>query len=530
MPIRGQMQFNRDLKAVGAFVARHRYRFIDFTSVAVATILVLYAGMTFDIFANAPNHKPAADTLEFDELLATVVILFLGLLWAIRRMLRERRETARRAAAEREIRILAFHDPLTDLPNRRQFDEALKAAVAAPPRAGASHGVLLLDLNRFKRINDVYGHPTGDEVLVHVATRLIRAVRDGDLVARLGGDEFAVLATHLPSPETATGLALRIIEGLRNTITTHSGEHLVGAAIGIALAPQDGNSPAELLRKADIALYRAKEQNASAMRFFEPAMDAQVRERDRLERDLRKAINASEILSLYQPLIDLKSGQVRAFEVMARWTHSEMGEIAPERFISIAEDSGLISKLSDTLLTKACGDARQWRSEVELAFRVSPVLLRDPALPQRILEILRTTDFPPYRLELGITESALVRDLDAAQRIFGGLREAGVRIALDDFGTGYTSLYHLRNFKLDKIKIDRTFVEAMARDPESDTIVRALVGLGSGLGLEVTAEGVDSEEQRQMLITHGCNQAQGAFYGGAVSAANALALMGRYNV
>jgi diguanylate cyclase (GGDEF)-like protein len=520
------MQLNQDLRAFGVFVTRHRYRFIDFSLVILGTVLVLYVGLTIDIFANAPNHTPAADTLEFDELLGAIVVLFLGMVWAIRRMQREHRETSRRAAVEREMRILAFHDPLTDLPNRRQFDEALKAALAAPPRAGASHGVLLLDLNGFKRINDVFGHPTGDEVLIHIAARLVRAVRNGDLVARLGGDEFAVLATHLTSPETATGLAFRIIEGLRSAITTRSTDHIVGAAIGIALAPQDGSSPAELLRKADIALYRAKEQSTSAMRFFEPAMDAQVRERDRLERDLRKSIEADEIFSVYQPLIDLKSGQVRAFEAIARWNHWELGEIAPERFISIAEDSGLISDLWDMLLAKACGDARQWHSEVELAFSVSPTLLRDPTLPQRILEILRTIDFPPHRLELGITESALVRDLDAAQRILGGLREAGIRIALDDFGTGYSSLYHLRNFKLDKIKIDRSFVEAMARDPESDTIVRALVGLGSGLGLEVTADGVDSEEQRQLLITHGCDQAQGAYYGGAISAASALALVG----
>ncbi len=206
-----------------------------------------------------------------------------------------------------------------------------------------------------------------------------------------------------------------------------------------------------------------------------------------------------------------------------------MGEIAPERFISIAEDNGLIARLSDMLLTKACNDARQWRSEVELAFSISPVLLRDPGLPQRVLEILKHINFPPRQLELGITESALVRDLDAAQRILGSLREAGIRIALNDFGTGYSSLYHLRNFKLDKIKIDRTFVEAMARDPESDTIVRALVGLGSGLGLEVTAEGVASEEQCQLLITHGCDQAQGTYYGGAVSGLNALVLMGHRN-
>ncbi len=353
-------------------MVRHKYRFIDLTVVAIGVLLVLYAGLTLDIFANAPNHTPAADTLEFDELLAAIVVLFIGMLWAVRRMLRERREAAQKSAVEREIRILAFHDPLTDLPNRRQFDDALKAAAGAPPRAGASHGVLMMDLNGFKRINDVFGHGSGDEVLIHVAARISKAVREGDMVARLGGDEFAVLATHLPSSETATSLGLRIIEGLRTPISTSTGQHVIGAAIGIALTPQDGSSPAELLRKADIALYRAKEHGTSAMRFFEPEMDARVRERHHLESELRKAIEADEIHLAYQPLMDLKSGKVRAFEALARWTHSEMGEVATDRFISIAEDSGLVAALTDQLLAPACKDASTWSPNIYLNFNISP--------------------------------------------------------------------------------------------------------------------------------------------------------------
>jgi diguanylate cyclase (GGDEF)-like protein len=506
-------------------VIRHKFRFLDFTVVAIATLAVLYAGLTFDIFANAPNHTPQKETLEFDELMGVVVTLFAGLLWAIRRMRRERRETAQRAAVEREIRTLAFQDPLTNLPNRRQFDDAVKAAIAAPPKAGGSHALLMLDMNGFKRINDVFGHATGDEVLIHVGSRLSQAVREGDLVARLGGDEFAILATHVPSAETATGLALRIIEGFKTAIKTTSGDHTVGAAIGIALSPQDGGEPGELLRKADIALYRAKEQTTSAMRFFEAEMDARVRERDELERGLRAAIEADEIRGFYQPQIDLKNGEIRAFEVLARWAHPQLGEIPPDRFISIAEDSGLIARLTDSLLRQSCCDAREWRPEIELSFNISPLLLHDPGLAQRILDILAATGFAPHRLELEITESALVRDLEAAQKVFGRLREAGVQIALDDFGTGYSSLYHLRNFKLDKIKIDRSFVEAMSRDRESDAIVRALVGLGAGLGLEVIAEGVENETQRHLLMEHGCNQAQGFYYGRALSAADAATLL-----
>ena len=515
------------VRAAGAFAIRHKYRFFDLTAVIIGASLVLYLGMTVDIFANAPNHTPAADTLEFDELLGALVVLFIGMLWAIRRLFRERREAANKSAVEREIRILAFHDPLTDLPNRRQFDDALKAAALAPPRAGASHGILMLDLNGFKRINDVFGHAAGDEVLIHVGRQISKAVREGDLVARLGGDEFAVLATHLPSEETATSLALRIMANLEDALSTSSGNHTVGAAIGIALTPQDGSSPAELMRKADIALYRAKEQGTSSMRFFEPEMDARVRERDQLERELRKAVEAGDVRSVYQPLMDLKTGSIRAFEALARWTHPELGEIAPERFVSIAEDSGLIGLLTDRLLLLACEDAIHWPSHIDLVFSISPLLLRDPALPTRILTTLELAGLSANRLELEITESALVRDLGSAQAVLGKLRDVGIRIALDDFGTGYSSLYHLRNFKLDTIKIDRSFVETMATNPDSDAIVRALIGLGAGLGLEVIAEGVENEQQRRMLIDHGCDQAQGFYYGSAISGDEAMSLIGR---
>jgi diguanylate cyclase (GGDEF)-like protein len=517
--------FSQRLRAIGSFVFRHKFRFVDLLIVAAATLFVLYLGLKFDIFANTPGQTPAAETLEFDELIAMVAVLLAGLLWAVRRLLRERREIARRTAAEHEIRTLAFHDALTGLPNRRQFNDALKAATAAPPRSGASHGVLMLDLNGFKRINDVFGHAAGDELLIHVGARISKAVREGDMVARLGGDEFAVLATHLSGPEAATSLALRIIEELEPAILAAGGQHVIGAAIGIALAPQDGSSPTELLRKADIALYRAKAQGSSAMRFFEPQMDAHVRERDRLERALRAAIEAGEVLAFYQPLVDLKSGKVRAFEALARWTHPQLGEIDAERFISIAEDTGQIARLTDVLLKRACSDATGWPPEIVLAFNISPVLLRDSGLARRVTECLESAGLPAARLELEITESALVQDLDGAQTALGELRETGVRIALDDFGTGYSSLYHLRNFKMDTIKIDRSFVESMATNRDSDTIVRALVGLGSGLGLEVIAEGVENEQQRRMLIEHGCDQAQGFFYGGAVSAAAALSLL-----
>ena len=516
----------RTLRNVGSFMKRHRFRLIDLFAVIAATLLVVYIGTTTNIFSDTPGRSQRAQTLELDELLLACGVLVIGLFWAFGRLLRERREMKRRSAAEREIRTLAFHDALTGLPNRRQFDDAIKAAANSPPGADASHAVLLLDLNGFKKVNDVFGHAVGDEVLIYVGARLSRAVRAGDMVARLGGDEFAVLATHIGGPDAATGLALRIIEELNPPIHAGGRDHAIATAIGIALTPEDGADPAELLRKADIALYRAKGQGRSALQFFEAEMDAHVRERDHIERELRSAIKAGAITPFYQPLVSLKTGRIQEFEALARWSHPDLGEVSPTRFIPIAEDCGLIAPLTDVLFTRACSDAAAWPADVQLAFNVSPVLLRDPGFGLRIISTLGRSGLDPRRLELEITESALVRDLDVVKVALGALREAGVRIALDDFGTGYSSLYHLRNFKLDKIKIDRSFVDAMTTDKDSAAIVQALIGLGAGLGLEVTAEGIETEAQRQLLSDQGCEQGQGFFYSEAVNSDGALALLG----
>ncbi|KQY32993.1 hypothetical protein ASD21_22165 [Caulobacter sp. Root1455] len=460
--------------------------------------------------------------LELDETLALTSVA-LGL-FSFSRLRAQRRETLLRRAAEAEARALALEDPLTGLPNRRQFDAALKAALGAPPSANAAHAVMMLDLNGFKKINDVHGHPVGDEALIQAANRLRRSVREGDLVARIGGDEFAIIAQHLNGPEAATNIALRIIESFAQPVMAGGREHRLGTGIGIALSPQDSDDPVALTRQADVALYLAKKQGVSALCFFEPEMDRRVREHDRLERDLRLAIGTPDIRPHYQPLIDLKTGRLLGFEALARWRHPELGEIEPSRFIPIAEHAGLIGDLTDSLLQSACCDAVTWPSG-KLAFNLSPRELADATLGARILDILQSTGLPPHRLELEITESALVGDLEAAQRILGGLRQSGVRIALDDFGTGYSSLYHLRNFKLDTIKIDRSFIGAMASDQDSAAIVRALIGLGAGLGLTVIAEGVEDLEQHVWLQQEGCEQAQGFLFGHAVSALEAQELV-----
>jgi diguanylate cyclase (GGDEF)-like protein len=423
------------------------------------------------------------------------------------------------------MRKLAFQDPLTGLANRRQFDEEVAKALAAPPGADRMHAVLLLDLNGFKAVNDLFGHPTGDAVLREIALRLTAAVgANGESVARFGDGEFGILATHIRSAEEASGLALRVIEALRLPIHTEKGVHTVGTGIGIALFPRDGNSAEEIIRRADVALCRSKAELGSNLCFFDEHMDVQIYERAMLEQELLLATDRGLIEPHYQPLFDLKTGAIAGFEALARWHHPSLGEVPPERFIPIAEDCGLIHQLSKHLLTTACRDARQWPDQTTLSVNVSPVQLRDSTFGLHVLAILGETGFPPHRLEIEITEAALVRDLQSAKAALESLRAAGVRIALDDFGTGYSSLYHLRNFKVDRLKIDRSFVDSMDRESESAAIVRALIGLGRGLGVQVTAEGIENATQREALKGAGCDLGQGFVCSRAIPAAEVKAL------
>ncbi|WP_277980199.1 putative bifunctional diguanylate cyclase/phosphodiesterase [Sphingomonas phyllosphaerae] len=497
-----------------AAVMRHRLKLLDGSVLVVVMTLIAFYCLEVDVFEHEGDGQPNITTNEA----LLIAALFCGglVVFALRRLSEAKRETARRIVAEQEARNLALHDALTGLPNRRAFDEALKVAVASPPKVGSSHILLMMDLNGFKRINDVYGHGVGDEVLLHVGGRLTRMIRGGDMVARLGGDEFAILATHAAGVEAATGLAQRVMDALEAPVNAGGTEHRVGVAIGISLTPQDGLEPAELRNKADKALYRAKEEKhrtPSAARFFEEGMDAQARERDALERELRVAIFNRSVQPFYQPLVSLDGGRIIGFEALARWTSPSLGEIRPERFIAVAEDTGLINDLTRLLLEQACRDAVTWPAHVTLSFNVSGIVLQDPLFGVAVFKILTDAKLLPQRLELEITESALVRDLDAAVRALDQLRGMGVRIALDDFGTGYSSLYHLRVFKPDKIKIDRSFVDDIERDAGSAAIVRGLIGLGSGLGAQITAEGVETQAQRNLLWAHGCDQGQGFLFG-----------------
>jgi diguanylate cyclase (GGDEF)-like protein len=478
-----------------------------------------------DVFANDTKVTRRQETIELDEMLVLTTLTMAGLLfYAWRRAAEHKRENRLRIAAEREVLSLAMQDPLTGLPNRRQFDEALKAGLTMIPAAPEAHAVLLLDLNGFKKINDIHGHPVGDQVLVHVGARLLRAVRDGDLVARLGGDEFAVLARNVAGAEGATSVALRIIESLSSPITVGGVRHSVGTAIGVALSPHDGQVAEELLRKADVALYRAKAERKSAVRFFETAMDARLQERDELERALRDGVEQDAFVLRFQPT-GVNGTRVAGFEALPRWLHPTLGELKPDRFQPIAEEAGLLSALTERLLRAACAAAATWPATVRLSFNLPGALLVEPVFGLRIVAALADTGLAPNRLALEIDEGALIREAEAAQALLTPLRSAGVAIIADHFGTGYSDLQNLHRLKLDGVKIDRSFVAAMTHDRKAAVMVRALIGIGQGLDLDVTADGVDSHAQRAALAAEGCDQGQGPLYGGPLDMAAALALV-----
>ena len=396
---------------------RHRLAIRDLSIIAVGALAALYFVYAVDVFANEGSVGPKVNVIELDEALLVGGLVTLGLLgFAVKQYVSQKREVARRIAAEQYARELAYQDGLTGLPNRRQFEEALAIAVGSPPRASAAHAVYFLDLNGFKRINDVHGHGVGDEVLIVVAQRLLSAMRDGDMVARFGGDEFAILATHLAGPETATNVAMRVMESLESPISAGGAIHGVGLGIGIALVPSDATTSEEAMRKADIALYRAKdEKSKSASRFFDADMDARTQERDLIERDLPGAINKGDVRPYYQPLIDLQTKHIVGFEALARWRHPTLGEVSPERFIPVAESCGLIAELTDHLLRQAARDATRWPDSLTLAFNISPSQLKERTLGLRILTILAEAGLSPRRLEIELTESALMRDLAGAQ-------------------------------------------------------------------------------------------------------------------
>ena len=427
-------------------------------------------------------------------------------------------------AAYRLSESLARHDALTGLPNRRMFAEMLDKAVSRGRRGSVSYSVMIVDLDRFKPVNDIHGHAAGDEVLREISTRLGALSRAGDIVARLGGDEFGIIldcvAPELAS-KAASALADRVITSISRPISIGDQTVEVGASIGISNCPNDGTDSDTLLRAADMAMYRAKEEGRGEYRFFAQSMQNALRERTALERDVRHAVMEHDICPYYQPLMLLAENRLVGFEILARWHHPLRGEVGPDVFIPIVEKLNLIGVMTYDLLRRACLDARGWPPEITIALNISPLHLSDPLLPVSLLAILSETDFPPKRLEIEVTETSLVANIDVARAALVALQDIGIKISLDDFGTGYSGLYNLRELNFDKIKIDRSFISSMQSNPGSAKIVSSVIDLAKSLGLPVIAEGIEQKQEMLEIIKHGGEYGQGFYFGKAIPATEA---------
>jgi len=430
-----------------------------------------------------------------------------------------------RRKAEARIAHMAHHDGLTNLPNRDFFQERLRLALERSQPAGKRVAVLCVDLDLFKNVNDSFGHPIGDRLLQAVAERLRAEVCGENLVARLGGDEFVIVLASDVSPNEASDFADRLIGVLSARYDIDGIEVVVGASIGIALSPGDGASCEELMRNADMALYRAKSDGGGVHHFFEREMDRQAQKRRDMERDLRRAFAKGEFELHYQPLVDIAANRISGFESLLRWRHPDKGMVSPADFIPVAEDIGLIVGLGEWVLREACSEAVKWPAEIKVAVNLSPVQFRSRNLVQAVISALAHSGLSPRRLELEITESVFLAETEANLAILHQIRELGVSISMDDFGTGYSSLSYLRSFPFDKIKIDRSFVKDLAQRSDCVAIVRAISGLGRSLNITTTAEGVETTDQLDWLRAEGCNEVQGFLFSAARPASELAALL-----
>ncbi|WP_245448551.1 putative bifunctional diguanylate cyclase/phosphodiesterase [Bradyrhizobium nitroreducens] len=420
-------------------------------------------------------------------------------------------DVTERITNEARISHLAHHDVLTDLPNRSAFNAALGERLERAQEAATSFAVLSLDLDRFKEVNDVFGHPVGDMLMRAAADRLA-AEADGAFVARIGGDEFMILMPDDISREDVLGLAERLVETIGTELEVDDYLPHVGLSVGIAFYPDDGVNAATLLANADSALYRAKREGRGRVRFFESEMDLELRDRRLLQHDLRQALELNQFLVYFQPQARV-DGEVIGFEALLRWNHPTRGFVPPDQFIPLAEENGLIVEIGEWVLREACREAASWPRPLQVAVNLSPVQFQAGDLERSIHQILLETGLTPTRLEVEITEGVLIGDFNRALNLLRRLKALGVRIAMDDFGTGYSSLSYLQSFPFDKIKIDRGFISNLEATPQSAEIVRAVLSLAHALHIPVIAEGVETEAQRAFLAREACEEMQGYLVG-----------------
>jgi diguanylate cyclase len=474
-------------------------------------------------FAWTPRRPGAAVLRNVIPYLAITIVGFALLAaFALRYM---RVSAAAIAAGENRLRFLALHDPLCGLPNRVFFSEQLELKIAQVRRGGPPAAVLYLDLDHFKDVNDTLGHSIGDELIRNVTQRLKHTLRSDDIVARLGGDEFAVITTAASDHDMLQLIAQRVIASLCTPYMVDGNTIVIGVSIGIAIVEQNSKERgSDIMRFADIALFRAKSEGRNRACIYNAEMDAELTRRTQLEKDLRAAIATDELSVAYQPVVSASGEKIVGVEALARWLHPERGYLSPAEFIPLAEQSGLIIELGEWVLRRACRDGRAW-PKLSMAVNVSPVQFRQAGFVETIERVLAETEFDATRLELEVTESTLIGNVEIAEAAMLRLKALGVRLALDDFGTGYSSLQYLRRFPFDKLKIDRSFIQSIEKAADAAAIVHAIVSLGRGLGMKVTAEGVENAEQHLFLRAAGVHFMQGFRFGKPCSAAEIGALL-----
>ncbi len=432
------------------------------------------------------------------------------------------KEVAERKRAEEQVRYWAYHDSLTNLPNRELFRDRLNVALAQARRSGQMLAVMFLDLDQFKIVNDTVGHAAGDRLLQIVTERLVGLLREGDSLARVGGDEFTLLLPQIQSVDDAIGVARRVLAGIRSRHVLAGHEFRVSTSMGIAIFPGAGEDAESLLRNADTAMYRAKDEGRDTFQLFESSMNAYLVERVALEMDLRAAIEREELALYYQPQVNIDTGRVVGVEALVRWPHPDRGLVAPLEFIPIAEDTGLILHLGKWVLRTACAQSKGWQEAglppLRMAVNLSARQFRQSDLPEMIAEILEETGLDPQLLELEITEGTAMRDVEFTTATLSRLKGMGVHVSIDDFGTGYSSLGYLRQFPVDELKIDRSFIDDLPSDPDDSAIVATIIGLARTLNLRVVAEGVETEEQLAFLKGQQCEEMQGYLFSRPVPA------------
>ena len=438
--------------------------------------------------------------------------------------------TAARQAADR-IAHMARHDALTGLPNRLQLMDDLAAALKEAQSRGTQCALLLVDLDRFKTINDSLGHVAGDHLLQQVSRSFETVISDEMTAGRLGGDEFAIVVPGAESREELEQLCLAMISALQGPFLYREQRLFVGASVGVAFGPRDGDTVEEMVRNADLALYRAKAGSGNDIRFYEPGLHARAEERRRLELALRSAMDAGEFTLAYQPVVAAQSGEITSCEALLRWHHPELGNVPPAKFIPIAEETGMLGRIGEWVLRRACKEASCWPDDVGVAVNVSPRQLRDPGFIVTLVSALTQAGLEPSRLELEVTESVFLELTGTTQKVLQQIQSLGVKLAMDDFGTGYSSLGYLRRAKFDTLKIDQSFVQAITGDdPESTAIIRAVVALAGSLGLRTVAEGVATTEQLAIVRALGCDKIQGYIFSRPISAETVREILGQNRI